>query len=131
MSASGSLLLDTNFVVALIAGEAAVVARVGSAERAFLPSIVVGELYYGAFRSSRVQANVARVDRLVISRAVLAATAVTARQYGALKNLLRQAGRPIPENDLWIAARAIEHGLTLLTRDQHFAGIAGLTTENV
>lgn len=131
MSASGSLLLDTNIVIALLAGEAAVVERVARAERVVLPSIVIGELYFGALRSAHAEANLRRVDELAASRAVLACTATTARRYGEVKNRQRQAGRPIPENDLWIAALALEHGLTLVTRDAHFDGLDRLDVEHV
>ncbi len=53
----------------------------------------------------------------------------TARRYAAIKNELRRQGRPIPENDLWIAATALEHGLLLVTRDEHFQHIGGLEIE--
>jgi tRNA(fMet)-specific endonuclease VapC len=131
MSASGDLLLDTNIVVALVASEQAVIDRLARATRVFIPSTVIGELYYGAFNSSRVTANGARVDALVLTSSLLSCGADTARWYGQVKSQLRQIGRPIPENDLWIAAAALEHGLILLTRDAHFTGIAGLVVEAV
>ena len=52
----------------------------------------------------------------------------TARHYGQVKNQLRVKGRPIPENDLWIAAVARQHALTLVTRDKHFSDIDDLPT---
>jgi len=52
----------------------------------------------------------------------------TAQQYGESKNALRAKGRPIPENDLWIAALALQYDLTLATRDDHFGQIDGLST---
>jgi len=53
----------------------------------------------------------------------------TAHQYGIVKELLRRKGRPIPENDVWIAATALLHGLPLVTRDAHFAHVDGLVVE--
>ena len=53
----------------------------------------------------------------------------TARRYGTIKNELRRKGRPIPENDIWIAATAIEHALVLVTRDDHFRETDGLEIE--
>jgi tRNA(fMet)-specific endonuclease VapC len=50
----------------------------------------------------------------------------TAQQYGEIKNALRAKGRPIPENDLWIAALSLQYGLTVVTRDDHFNAIDGL-----
>jgi tRNA(fMet)-specific endonuclease VapC len=52
----------------------------------------------------------------------------TARVYAGIRNALRLAGRPIPENDLWIASIALQHNLTLVARDKHFQEVPGLTT---
>jgi tRNA(fMet)-specific endonuclease VapC len=60
--------------------------------------------------------------------AVLPPDELTAQHYGSIKADLEQAGSRIPENDLWIAAIAREHQLPLVTRDQHFSRIAGVTT---
>ncbi|GAA6622656.1 PIN domain-containing protein [Scytonema sp. NUACC26] len=54
---------------------------------------------------------------------------VTATQYGQIRNLLRQKGRPIPDNDIWIAAVAIQYQLTLISRDAHFQEVEGLWVE--
>lgn len=59
----------------------------------------------------------------------LACDAETAQHYGRIKQGLRRRGRPIPENDLWIAATALQHQLVLVTRDDHFYLIEGLATE--
>ena len=59
--------------------------------------------------------------------AVLACDAETAQHYGQIKNRLRAKGRPLPENDIWIAALALQHGLILVSRDAHFNEIAGLS----
>ena len=61
--------------------------------------------------------------------AVLPCDRATAARYGELKAALRAQGTPIPENDLWIAALARQHALTLVTRDAHFAGVRGLVVE--
>jgi len=55
--------------------------------------------------------------------------AVTAQQYGRIKNDLRAKGRPIPENDIWIAAVAVQHGLTVVSRDDHFTEVTDLLCE--
>jgi tRNA(fMet)-specific endonuclease VapC len=54
----------------------------------------------------------------------------TARQYGRISQQLRKKGRPIPQNDMWIAALALQHGLTLVTRDAHFSHIDGLLLQD-
>jgi len=63
---------------------------------------------------------------IVIANTVLASDIGTSREYGRIKDLLHKKGHPIPENDIWIAALAIEHGLTLVSRDEHFKKIDGL-----
>ena len=64
--------------------------------------------------------NTARIENFAASNTVLACDIGTCRKYGYIKNLLHKNGYPIPENDIWIAALAMEHGLTLVSRDEHF-----------
>ncbi len=92
----------------------------------FVPSIVVGELYYGARKSVRTTENLSRIDELVAESAMMVCDAETAQHYGEVKNKLRLKGRPLPENDIWIAALALQHNLTLVTRDAHFQEIENL-----
>lgn len=58
---------------------------------------------------------------------VLACDAETAQHYGQIKNRLRAKGKPLPENDIWIAALALQYGLVLVTRDAHFNKITSLS----
>jgi tRNA(fMet)-specific endonuclease VapC len=122
-------LLDTNIVIALFAKEAAVQQQLAAATEIFVPSIVFGELYYGARKSARVAMNVAQVDAFAASSAVLVCDTATDQHYGEIKNVLRAKGRPIPENDIWIAAIAKQYSLTLVSRDGHFNEIDGLSVE--
>jgi tRNA(fMet)-specific endonuclease VapC len=98
--------------------------------RLFLPVIVVGELYYGAHKSSRVAENLVRTEEFSGSIAVLGCDETTAEEYGRIKAALKAKGRPIPDNDIWIAAIAKQHSLVLATRDQHFSEVEGLLTES-
>ena len=66
----------------------------------------------GARKSARAAENLARPDKFVASSTILACETATAQQYGDIKNTLRAKGRPIPENDIWIAAIAMQHQLT-------------------
>ena len=129
MTRTGRFLLDTNIVIALFAEDAAVQQRLTEANEVFVPSIVIGELYYGARKSARVMENLARIDEFVASNTVLPCDTETAQQYGDIKNKLRAKGRPIPENDIWIAAIAIQYQLTLVARDRHFHEVDGLRIE--
>ncbi len=121
-------MLDTNIVIALFADEAIVKENLAQASEVFIPSIVIGELCYGARRSGRIEANLARIDELVASSTILVCDAETARHYGEVKNKLRLKGRPLPENDIWIAALALQHDLILVTRDAHFQEVENLQT---
>jgi tRNA(fMet)-specific endonuclease VapC len=96
------------------------------AESVFLSSIVLGELFFGAQRSARSTENAARISEFAARGSVLACDSGTARHYGRIKSRLREVGRPIPENDIWIAATARQHGLTLVSRDAHFDEVGGL-----
>jgi tRNA(fMet)-specific endonuclease VapC len=126
---TGRFLLDTNIVIALFAKEAAVQANLADAAEVFVPSIVLGELYYGANKSLRVVENIARVDEFATRNSILVCDTRTAQEYGQIKNSLRAKGRPIPENDIWIAALAKQHSLTLITRDAHFGEVESLVIE--
>lgn len=126
MLMSGRYLLDTNIIIALLADELTVKENLADVGEVFIPSIVIGELCYGAYRSSRVQENLKRIEELASSTVVLSCDMDTARQYGMIKNGLRMRGRPIPENDIWIASIALQHGLILISRDVHFDEVEGL-----
>jgi tRNA(fMet)-specific endonuclease VapC len=123
---AGSLLLDTSFIIQLFGRDADAERVVASASELYLPSIALGELLYGAERSSRRAENIAQVEEFAASAAVLSCDAETAWHYGEMKSSLRRKGRPLPDNDIWIAAIARQHQLTVATRDAHFGEIHGL-----
>ena len=125
----GDGLLDTNGAIDLIKDDVTIASRMADYDQVFVPAIVIGELEYGAWYSARVEANLARVDTFVAGVSVLSCGLGTARHYGRVKNELRRKGRPIPDNDLWIAAVALEYNLTLITRDSHFRNIEGLVLD--
>jgi tRNA(fMet)-specific endonuclease VapC len=126
---NGKRLLDTNIVIALFADEATVKDNLAKVDETFVPSIVIGELIYGAYKSSRSKENITRINEFADNSVVLGCDTGTARHYGEIKNILRLKGNPIPENDIWIAATALQHGLTLITRDSHFDEIEHLKVE--
>ncbi len=126
---NGKYLLDTNIVIAIFAGDRAVLDPLAQSNDIFLPTIVLGELYYGARKSTHVDANISRIDELAASSALLGCDIDTSRHYATIKNHLRAKGRPIPENDIWIAAVAQQHGLTVVSRDAHFTEVDGLSLQ--
>ena len=123
---SGKCLLDTNIVIAIFSGDEAVMTELAKAREIFIPSTVLGELYYGAQKSAHKKKNTAIIDQVASVNTILASDVETARQYGKIKESLNVKGRPIPENDIWIAAMAFQHEMPLVTRDQHFSEVKGL-----
>lgn len=123
---NGKYLLDTNIIIALFAQESSVVEIIAELEEIFIPVIAIGELLYGAKKSLNVQSNSERIEELALNSSCLHCDIHTARQYGEIKNKLQKKGRPLPENDIWIAALALQHDLILVTRDQHFDEIDNL-----
>lgn len=126
---SGRFLLDTNTVIALFGDEASVKEHLAQADEVFVSSIVLGELYYGAFKSSHAEDNLRRIDDFATSCAVLCCDKDTAKEYGSIKNKLREKGTPIPENDIWISAIAKQHDIILVTSDKHFEEVEDLKQE--
>ena len=114
------MILDTNALSAWADGHAAIVAPLRVADRLVVPSVVLGEYYFGIRQSrhrSRYQEWLARYLPLTEIAAVNAATAVA---YADIRLELKRLGTPIPSNDAWIAALARQHGLSVLSNDQHF-----------
>lgn len=103
---SGRYLLDTNAIISLIAKDPVTRAHLSAASEVFIPSIAVGELYFGAHKSMKVQENISRIEEFALSNTVLPCDEDTAMRYGEIKNQLKAKGQPIPENDIWIAAIA-------------------------
>ncbi len=122
------ILLDTNAYTAFMLGDASVVEVVAHAGRLCVNSVVLGELLGGFAAGTREAKNRAELARFLDSPRVelLPITAQTADSYALVYSGLRRKGQPIPTNDLWIAASALEFGAALLTRDGHFAQIDGL-----
>jgi tRNA(fMet)-specific endonuclease VapC len=119
-------LLDTEVVVALLRGDGGVRERLGEAGEVFMSVVTLGELRYGALRSSRVEQNVKEIEEFARGIAILRLDEQIAATYATLKNELRSKGRPIPENDLWIAATARQYDLMLVSSDEHFQEIDAL-----
>jgi tRNA(fMet)-specific endonuclease VapC len=125
---NGSAILDTNAVIAIFANDSSIRQLLTDATEVFVPVVVLGELYYGANKSSRAAANIARIDAFAADCSVLLCDTLTSQHYGQIKNRLRAKGQPIPENDIWIASLAQQHGLIVVTRDGHFAAVDTLST---
>ena len=126
---NGRYLLDTNVAIGALNQKLDLEVRRGRGIESLLCLTVVGELLYGAAKSARPEANRQRIEKLMAVCPMVSHDLETAEHYGELKASLKQLGRLIPENDLWIAACALRHGLVLATRDRHFDHIDGLQVE--
>lgn len=126
---NGSFLLDTSVIIGLLRLEAKVLERLAAAGRPYVSTIALGELCFGALLSRQPQETLAAIELLAADYPLLTPDASTALHYGRIKAALRQRGKPIPENDVWIAALAAQHGLTLASRDAHFNEISDLSIE--
>ncbi len=122
------VLLDTNAYSALMRGHAGVADRVRRAEHILLSTIVAGELLFGFRAGARLAKNLAELQAFLDSPYVdlVPVTYTTADRFGRVAAALRAKGRPIPTNDMWIAAHAMETGAELLSFDQHFEAVDGL-----
>jgi tRNA(fMet)-specific endonuclease VapC len=122
------LALDTNRYTDLCRGIQSVVQTVEQAEEVWLPFIVLGELRAGFAVGSQGPRNEATLRRFLLKPGVgvLYADAQTTHHYGAIYRQLRKQGTPIPTNDMWIAALALQHSLVLCARDAHFEALPQL-----
>jgi tRNA(fMet)-specific endonuclease VapC len=122
------ILLDTSAYSALMRGQAEVVDRVRRVEEIVLSTVVAGELLFGFRAGARSDENQRQFRRFLDSPyvSVLPVSLVTADRFARIGASLRAKGRPIPTNDMWIAAHAQESGAELLSADEHFAAVDGL-----
>lgn len=120
------LLLDTSAYSLFVKGQSEAVAAVQTAELIFLTPVVIAELLAGFGGGRRRAENESGLEELLASprAGVVDIDRETASRYALILNSLRAAGTPIPTNDIWIAASAMQHGLELLTADMHFSKVA-------
>jgi tRNA(fMet)-specific endonuclease VapC len=121
-------LLDTNAYSALRLGHELVAEQVRSSEEVLLSIVVVGELLFGFRNGSRYEENALALRSFLEDPNVrlLPVTWDTADLFGRISAMLRKKGRPIPTNDIWIAAHAMEASADLISSDPHFGHIDGL-----
>ena len=121
------MILDTNALSAFVDGDAAVGELLRHQARACVPVIVLGEFRYGIAQSRHRSAYEQWLQSQLRHFEVLAVTDQTATSYATLRVALKQQGTPIPANDAWIAALALQHRLPVLSRDRHFDSVPQLT----
>lgn len=120
------MILDTNALSAAAEDAPALRVVLGEALKISIPVIVLGEYRYG-IAQSRYGAQYERwLDNLLSDSEILDIDVQTAHFYAVVKLELKEAGKPIPINDLWIAALCRQHRLPLLSRDSHFDAVPGI-----
>ena len=128
---TGSNLLDTNIVIELFKGNSTITTFLETLEEEInIPFAVLGELYLGAYRSANPKKHIKQINSFLERCNVLIADDETANHYALIKTALLQKGKPIPENDMWIAAVSKQFGLKFHTKDKHFKEIDNLNLQN-
>lgn len=120
------MILDTNALSAVADDDAGVGAVLARAEQVAIPVIVLGEYRYGIAQSRNRSAYESWLTELLNDCMVLDINEATTHYYAEIAGELKRKGKPIPTNDLWIAALCRQHALPLLSRDRHFDGMEGI-----
>jgi tRNA(fMet)-specific endonuclease VapC len=114
------MILDTNALSALADGDEGLAEKMESVSVPSLPAIVLGEFRYGILGSKHRNRYEGWLKNSLNAFAVVSVDGATAVHYAAIRFGLKSRGQPIPENDLWIAALALQYRLPILSRDRHF-----------
>jgi tRNA(fMet)-specific endonuclease VapC len=124
------ILIDTNAYVAFKRGDSSLLEVIQHAETLAISPIVLGELLGGFECGNKTKKNRDELQKFLQSSRVrlFPITADTAKFYSQIYSSLRDKGKPIPSNDMWIAAQALENGCVICSYDKHFKMIEGLIT---
>ena len=120
------MILDTNALSGWADGVTALRNPLRSADRLVVPSVVLGEFYFGVRQSRHRSRYEAWLRQYLPYTEVATVTSMTADAYADIRLELKEAGSPIPPNDVWIAALARQHGLAVLSNDGDFDVVQGV-----
>ena len=120
-------LLDTNIVIDVFDGHTDIADKINKLPDFYISAVVLGELYIGVNRVVNKAKHLKKLNDFLKLCTVLDADSTTAKYYGEIMAALYKKGKPVPTNDAWIAAAAMQHNLTLISRDKHFTEIRGIT----
>lgn len=118
--------LDTNVVIAFLNGDEATLKAIQHIDIVYLPITVVGELLFGALNSTRAKVNLPKFQAFIDNCETLNINELIANEYANIRLELKKIGKPIPENDIWIAATCKINNLPLMTRDKHLTYVENL-----
>ena len=127
---NGSI-LDTNIIIDFFRNKQNVVDKILVLNNIYVPITAVGELYYGAYLSKKTETHIDKINIFLKKVNILQIDEDTAKVYGEIKFKLKLRGKPIPENDIWIASITIQHNLELLSNDKHFKYIEDLKVNEI
>jgi len=123
---SGSILLDTNVIINILKNDKVTIQKVATYNKIYYPIIVIAELIYGAYNAQNTTKKLSEVEKIKTKGITLYVDDVTSYEYGKIKSNLKRNGTPIPENDIWIAAIALQNQLPVFTHDKHFKQVENL-----
>jgi tRNA(fMet)-specific endonuclease VapC len=121
-------LIDTNVMVSILRGDLDARAFVRNLPNPCISVTVLGELLFGAGRSRDREKNRQAIEEMLSETGVIPIDHETAASYSEIKNELVAKGKPIPDNDIWIAAVAHRHEMPLITMDGHFDHVGSIRT---
>jgi tRNA(fMet)-specific endonuclease VapC len=120
------VILDTNALSAIADNQSAAVRLFSGADSIELPAIVVGEYRFGIAQSRRRKEYEKWLEELIAATRFLPVDQETTGHYALIRSELKKAGKPVPSNDLWIAALCRQHRIPLMSQDTHLDAVAGL-----
>lgn len=123
-----NVLLDTNIIIEVFDGNKAIADKIAGLEGFYISVVVLGELYVGVHRVSNKSKHLKKLQSFLELCTVVNIDDTTAEYFGEIMAALYKKGKPIPTNDVWIAATAKQYGFDLISQDKHFNEIENLTT---
>ena len=122
-------LLDTNIIIDIFEGNKTIAGNLNNLPEIFISSVVAGELFVGINRVRNKVKHLKKLNAFFDLCTILSIDTATAEHYGIIVASLYKKGKPIPTNDIWIAATAMQYNLVLATKDKHFNEIEKLKVE--
>jgi tRNA(fMet)-specific endonuclease VapC len=130
LMSGNKILLDTNIIIKIFEGSKSIASKINKSSSFYVSVIVLGELQVGVNRVVNRQKHLEMLNSFMELATIIDIDETTTLHYGEIVADLYKKGKPIPTNDVWIAATAKQHKLTLITNDKHFDQINSLSIED-
>ncbi|WP_426669832.1 type II toxin-antitoxin system VapC family toxin [Mucilaginibacter sp. McL0603] len=124
------IFLDSNIIIEVFAGNKEIADKLNGLPTFYISSIVLGELYVGINRVLNKNKHLNKLTEFLELCTILEVDQTTAQFFGEITAALYKKGKPIPTNDIWIAATVKQHNLKLISRDKHFTEIDDMLLES-